>query len=567
MLKVSIRTVGTFLAGISAMMYKGTTTPETAAPLEADSQPGTAETAARKKAVGKVLLLARDEVPLRPAIQKLKWSGLEVQVTTSSLAALGMIADYDPEVLWVEALDEELSLEEIFDALKTPRQVNPITVVVSRALSAACPTLEMQPQDDVLDLEECAAAPTSFLQIVKLSKLERQVLRREHEVFDSLPNALLVVDQTLTLWKMNRRVSQLLEIPDPEFRKKALGRPLATAFAAVGIAADSATPLPELIKELERSLKSGRSRFRVKETIGATERLLSGEITPLVNSPSHALVDLRDITEDERAVLFEARRERLATIGNLSVGVAHEIQNPNTFSRVNASNLKFMFDSVRPLLSQAALATGGKIGSMSVDTFLQKFSECIAAVDMASRRIEAVLGTLKAFGRQDDGHSEAVDLREVISEAVLLVRHEARGIAEVHVELPDELPTVHAHSTGLSQVFVNMLQNAVHALAGHKAHLKNAEPLIRVTAEAVNDEEVIIAVCDNGPGIPEAIREKIFRPYFTTKPQGQGTGLGLSISSDMLHRFGGDLTLRSRDGEGTTFYIKLRRFDEPSENS
>ncbi len=92
-------------------------------------------------------------------------------------------------------------------------------------------------------------------------------------------------------------------------------------------------------------------------------------------------------------------------------------------------------------------------------------------------------------------------------------------------------------------------------------------PLIKINCDAVNDEEVILSVSDNGPGIPEKLQEKIFRPYFTTKPQGQGTGLGLSISTDMLHRFGGDLTLRSRPGEGATFYIKLRRPEESPANS
>ncbi len=210
--------------------------------------------------------------------------------------------------------------------------------------------------------------------------------------------------------------------------------------------------------------KSGHKRFRVKETIGDSERLFAGDITPLVHSPEHVLIDLRDITADEQAVLVEARRERLATIGNLSVGVAHEIQNPNTFSRVNAANLKMMFDAIKPLITQAAAATGGKLGGMPAEMFVAKMTEAITSVDMASRRIEAVLATLKSFGRQDDGKVGSVEIKPVVDEAVLLVQHEARGKAEIEVNIPDGLPAVTASATGLSQVFVNLLQNSVHAL-------------------------------------------------------------------------------------------------------
>ncbi len=519
-------------------------------------------------ALGKVLFVSLDVDSVRIPIQQLRWHGLEVRITSSTLNALGLIADYDPEVLWLHELDSELSLEEILDALKIPRQINPIAVVISPGLNARTRGIEFGPGDEVLDLQNCADAPTPLLQFVKLAKLERQVIRREREIFDSLPNALLVVDRKLTLWKVNRRVSQLLEIADPDFRRKALGRPLGSAFAAAGLAKDERSAFPQLVGSIKECMRSGRERFRAKETIGGTERLLSGEITPLVHSPEHVLIDLRDITADEQAVLAGARRERLATIGNLAVGVAHEIQNPNTFSRVNAANLKMMFDALRPRLAQAANETGSKIGNLPVDMFLSKMSEAISAVDMASRRIESVLGTLKSFGREDDGQPDSVDLKSVVGEAVMLVGHEARGKAEILITLPDTLPPVTAHATGLSQVLVNLLQNALHALdaPGPQAR-RNGPAWIRITCEAINEDEVILAVADNGPGISESLQQKIFRPYFTTKPQGQGTGLGLSISTDMLHRFGGDMTLRSREGEGATFYIKLRRFEASPANS
>jgi len=492
--------------------------------------------------------------------------GLEVRIVRSSLVALGLIADYDPEVLWIDGLDEEMRLDEILYTLHVPRRIRPIAVVISTQLSREYPDLHLGESDEILDPLDCRDHCSQILQLVKVTRLERQVIQREHEIMDSLPHAMFVIDRTLTLWKVNKRLAETLDITDPDYRKKALGRPLGSGFALAGLPMDGDTPLPHLVHELEQCVRSGRKRFRVKERVHASERLFTGELTPLVHSPEHILVDLRDITADEQAVLVEARRERLATIGNLSVGVAHEIQNPNTFSRVNAANLKMMFEAIKPVILQASNAMGGKLGNMPAPQFLAKVSEAIDAVDMASRRIEAVLGTLKSFGRQDDGKLESVDVRAVVNEAEMLVRHEARGKCEVFINLPKELPRVTAAATGLSQVFVNLLQNAVHALSDPKIAQSNKAPKIEVRCEAVNEDEVILSVADNGPGVPDTLRDKVFRPYFTTKPQGQGTGLGLSISTDMMHRFGGDLTLDSRAGQGATFYIKLRRHDVSPDN-
>ncbi|MBK6766623.1 MAG: hypothetical protein IPG71_10005 [bacterium] len=520
-----------------------------------------------RRSVGRVLLLSARGGYDRSAVERLRLLGIDVHITTSSLAALGLIVDVDPEILWIDSTDDELTVGEILDAIKTPRQVRPISVVVSLDVSCTEPELELADGDEVLDLGASAANPSQLQHLIKVTRLERLVIRRENEILDSLPNALLVVDRQMTLWKVNRQVSELLEITDPDFRRKALGRPLAAGLTAAGLALDGDSPLPRLLRELERCVKSNGTRFRVKETIGDAEKLLSGIITPLEHSPELVLIDLRDISADERAVLVEARRERLATIGNLSVGVAHEIQNPNTFSRVNAANLKMMFEAVKPVLAHAAIASGGTLGNMSAETFVAKAQEAIAAVDMASRRIDAVLTTLKSFGRQDDGKLESVAIKPVVDESVMLVRHEARGKAEIHVVLPDSLPPVIASATGLSQVLVNLLQNSIHALEQKfETGSMGSAPAIHVVCEAVNEDEVILSVSDNGPGIPENLLDKIFRPYFTTKPQGQGTGLGLSISTDMMHRFGGDLTLRSRPGEGVTFYLKLRRQTESPVN-
>ncbi|NUO18917.1 hypothetical protein HUU59_05660 [bacterium] len=516
---------------------------------------------------GRILWLSNEWEKPHPLPESLRGLGMEVKCVHSSLVALGLVSDFNADVFWLESSDGELSLEEILDALRGPRRINPLGVVISPGWSSALPGNELGPSDEIIDSDDCLTNPWQLLQLIKVTRLERQIIQRENEILNSLPHALLVVDGDLVLWKVNVQVEKLLEIHDPDYRKKALGRHFGLGLSHAGIAAEGTTTYSQLVRELEQAVKGKRGRIRVKETIGGTEKLLSAEITQLVHSPAHFLIDIRDITADEKAVLVEARRERLATIGNLSVGVAHEIQNPNTFSRVNAANLKMMISALTPVIQHATLASGGKLGNMQAETFLQKMNEAVAAVDMASRRIESVLNTLKSFGRQDNGQLEAVSIRRVVDESVMLVRHEARGKCDIEIDVAESVPPVTASATGLSQVIVNLLQNSVHALASHIPHTGANGAKIVIKTEVITDEEVILSVSDNGPGIPENLQDKIFRPYFTTKAQGQGTGLGLSISSDMMHRFGGDLTLRSRTGEGATFYIKLRRHEEPPAQS
>jgi hypothetical protein len=214
-----------------------------------------------------------------------------------------------------------------------------------------------------------------------------------------------------------------------------LGKPLAAAFASMlPIKAERA--FPELITELSSALRLKKTRFRVKEDLGSGERLLAGEIIPLYQSQSNFLVDVRDITEDEQAVLMDARRERLATIGNLAVGVAHEIQNPNTFSRVNASNLRALLQAIRPIV-ETGLQNGAaaSLGKLTPDKLFTKIDEAIAGVEMASKRIESVLGTLKSFGRTPVGEDEEADPRTAITEAQLLTAHLAAGKATLKIEI------------------------------------------------------------------------------------------------------------------------------------
>jgi C4-dicarboxylate-specific signal transduction histidine kinase len=229
---------------------------------------------------------------------------------------------------------------------------------------------------------------------------------------------------------------------------------------------------------------------------------------------------------------------------------------------VNAANLRALMGALQPILDDLAKQDPSrKVGAMPLSAALGKVDAAIGGIEMASQRIAAVLDTLKSFGRNDRGELGRVEVTEAVSEAVLLTQHSLRGVVNLTVELTEDLPPVRASSTELSQVFVNLIENAAQAfeMSGPQAR-GNGPAEIHITVDHLDETRLAIAVTDNGPGIEESLQEQIFRPYFTTRAQGEGTGLGLALSSDIVHRFGGELTVRSRRGQGASFVVELKRF-------
>jgi signal transduction histidine kinase len=354
----------------------------------------------------------------------------------------------------------------------------------------------------------------------------------------------------MVVWKANRSLAKLIGMDNPDFRRNVLGFSLLQAMGAT---------CGEFVRGLGQAIREGEANYRGNAQLKHEQRLLSANITPLQHKQDHFLLELRDITDEQQAILAEARRERLATIGNLAVGAAHEIQNPNTFSRVNAENIRQLFTALKPAIEPALAGSNSKIGTLPLSKVYEKLDEAIAGVEQASRRIEAVISTLKTFGRSPDANVGSFDPLPAIKEAILLTKHELRGKVELKFDLPDELPQVYATKAELSQVFVNLIQNAVKSISEQHPGERSEHPMIRIHVDSATRHVIIIAVSDNGPGIKDELKDKIFRPYFTTRRQGESTGLGLSISSDIMRRFNGDLSLRSQYGKGATFLVSMKR--------
>ncbi|NUP08554.1 MAG: PAS domain S-box protein [Polyangiaceae bacterium] len=241
----------------------------------------------------------------------------------------------------------------------------------------------------------------------------------------------------------------------------------------------------------------------------------------------------RDVTERSRVAEQLKRADRLASLGTLSAGVAHEINNPLTFMTLGIE----------------ILAKRLNIAKLDEDERNSMLST-LAELRRGAERVAEVVRDLRTFSRADEHGSEPVDLRMVIESAERMVDHRARHLATVAIDVPD-LPFVRANASRLEQVIVNLLLNACQAFDEESPRNR-----IDVRGGLLDDGRVFVDVSDNGPGISDEILPRIFDPFFTTKRVGEGTGLGLAICHGIVAGFGGELSVDTTVG-GTTFRMVL----------
>jgi two-component system NtrC family sensor kinase len=241
----------------------------------------------------------------------------------------------------------------------------------------------------------------------------------------------------------------------------------------------------------------------------------------------------RDMEVDQANECF-IQASKLASVGELSAGVAHEINNP--LAIINFEN--------------QILADMEKTAEMAPD-FRDQLLRSMTRVSNQVKRCKRLTHNLLKFSRQTESVMGNVDLNSLIEEVVALVEREAAtsGIRLI-VEPEPDLPAVLADSSQIQQVFLNLITNAI------DAHNDTGYGSVRiVTRKNMREKGVEIVFSDTGSGIPPAIIDKIFDPFFTTKPVGKGTGLGLSICYGIVSKLGGHLSVQSKVGEGSVFTV------------
>jgi two-component system NtrC family sensor kinase len=233
--------------------------------------------------------------------------------------------------------------------------------------------------------------------------------------------------------------------------------------------------------------------------------------------------------------------EKMASLGQLVAGIAHEINNPLAFV------LSHLF-TVENLLPRATAALGAEVPEIARAMF-EKMRNRLAEMGQGLTRVKELVLSLRTFSRLDEGDVQTVDMHANIDSVLLFLRHKMEGRITL-TKRYEAQARVSCDAGRLNQVIMNLVANAIDAIP------EQGEIVIS-TRDA--PDQSIISVRDSGPGIPEAIRTRIFDPFFTTKPVGQGTGLGLAISYQIMHAQGGSIEVLSEPGQGAEFIVKIPR--------
>ncbi|MBF8983153.1 response regulator [Lutibacter sp. B2] len=316
----------------------------------------------------------------------------------------------------------------------------------------------------------------------------------------------------------------------------------------------------EFISRIKAAIRIRKYEIYLKETLST------------IKNQNQELLDLNKQLQETQYHLVQ--KEKLAAIGQLAAGVAHEINNPIGYVSSNTETLSKYIRKIKAAIDQYSellhCLNDTDIQSEEVKNRIKDLydlqsklhldfilSDIDSLIDDSFEGIEKVtkiVQSLRNFARQDlETDFNYYDFNDLIEETLVLIKNEAKYIIDIEKKL-DELPLISCNRTQIGQVLLNIMMNAVQAI---KSQNRKEQGLIKLIT-FVSENYVVCEIIDDGPGIDKAVIDKIFNPFFTTKEVGSGTGLGLSISYDLIvNKHSGALLVNSEMNKRTTFTIKL----------
>ena len=304
-------------------------------------------------------------------------------------------------------------------------------------------------------------------------------------------------------------------------------------------------------------------KIKSKDEVGLLATTMHSMATDMQTFIEQLETTLKELQHTQGQLI---QSEKMSGLGQLVAGVAHEINNPISFI---ACNVDYAETYARQLMGLVAYENPdlspyltpdlkAALADMDTEFVMTDFPKVLHSMQSGTRRIRAIVASLKNFARLDEAEFKAVDIHEGIDSALMILNRHLKGIGtppkvvEVIKDYSD-LPRIPCYAGQLNQVFLNLLTNALDAFAEHVP----ATPQIRIQTN-LQEDIAEIHIQDNGCGIDPAIAPRLFDPFFTTKPIGKGTGLGLSISYQIIvQRHQGKLTYQSTPSQGTTFTIQI----------
>ena len=396
----------------------------------------------------------------------------------------------------------------------------------------------------VRDAKGCIYRLVGIVEDITERKLADDALRESEaklkDLFRHSPDVIMTVDIRGKVLLMNRSVPSL------------------PAERAVGHSSLALMPRDFrkwFRKALQKVFQNGEIRqFQYSADDGT---YWEGRIVPIRSDDgtiTAAMVIAGDVTERRDLEAQALRNARLASIGVLAAGVAHEINNPNNAIQFNASLVSRVWLDSMPIMREYYEEHGDFVlGGWSFSEARESFPRLMSEIVHNSDRIRRIVTNLKHMSRQDTGElAEKVDVQQVLEAATMILHNQIQKYTDTcTLSVPDGLPSVRGNSQQLEQVFINILLNALQALSDRTAS-------VHVTAGFDADDGMVwITVQDEGRGISERDLGRLMEPFFTTRTEAGGTGLGLSICRSIVDKHGGSMNFQSKPGSGTTVSIRI----------
>lgn len=386
----------------------------------------------------------------------------------------------------------------------------------------------------------------------------------------SQPDKILIVPNTL---EDQRFATHPLVTSDPNIRFYA-GAPLVTSdgFALGTLCTLDRKPRelsPENIAALQALSHQVISQLELRINVVKLEKHISYrlQIEQNLRGTNNQLTQVLKKLRQTQMQLIQS--EKMSSLGQLVAGIAHEINNPVNFIYGNVSYVNTYVKDLLDLLTlyqqhypNPSREIEHKKKAIDVNFLLEDLPNILSSMEMGTERIKEIVLSLRNFSRLDESDKKVVDIHEGIENTLLILRHRLQATAE-HPDIQiikeyGNIPQIECYAAQLNQVFMNILSNAIDAVEESCVKTQKINPQIRIRTEISRPNYIAVRITDNGAGIPEAIQQRIFDPFFTSKPVGKGTGLGLSISYQIVvDKHHGTLKYRTKAESGTEFEIEI----------
>lgn len=483
-----------------------------------------------------LILIVEDSHTQRDVLQNmLENQDFQVEAAANGQEALALLKRMRPMTVISDIVMPEVDGYELCRRMKADHELQNIPVILLTSLS--------DPEDVIMGLE-CGAdyfIMKPYDEKFLLSRIQHILANRNLETDHSVRMGLEIFFRGKKYFINSDRL-QILNLLLSTYE---------TAIQKNQELAEATAELEELNEELEvLNVELGE----LNEELEAQSENLEQQVQERTQDLEKVIAELKST---QRQVI---QQEKLAMIGQLTAGIAHEINTPISYISSNIESLASYFEIFQKYMgAQQEALLSNNINpqqleqlqelncQLKVDRIGKAIPEMIKETIDGAEILKSIIVGLKGFSHIDESDQTFADINKCLEDSLNIAHNELKYKATITLDY-GELPQIWCHPRQLVQVFINLLVNAAQAIAD------SGEITIR-TRQAEND--ILVTISDTGCGIPEEFRTLVFEPFFTTKAAGKGTGLGLSISNEIIRNHGGKIDVESKEGHGSTFIITL----------